>query len=106
MTSSNPSATSPLPATPASGAPRRGVVQGPMALLWQSASPVMRQLLAQIDRVAATEVTMLAVGESGTGKELVARAIHDRGARRAGPFVAVNCGAIPATLIEPALFGH
>ncbi len=66
----------------------------------------MQQLLAQIDRVAATEVTMLAVGESGTGKELVARAVHDRGARRAGPFVAVNCGAISPTLIESELFGH
>ncbi len=104
MTSLNPPATS-LPATPASGAPRRAV-QGPSDLLWQSASPVMQQLLAQIDRVAATEVTMLAVGESGTGKELVARAVHDRGARRAGPFVAVNCGAISPTLIESELFGH
>ncbi|MGE8367782.1 sigma-54 interaction domain-containing protein [Cupriavidus sp.] len=107
MTSCDPPAPSPRPAAPASGAPRRGaILGGPTALLWQSCSPVMRQLLAQIDRVAATEVTMLAVGESGTGKELVARAVHDRSARRAGPFIAVNCGAIPATLIESELFGH
>ncbi|WP_059411870.1 sigma-54 interaction domain-containing protein [Cupriavidus basilensis] len=93
------------PAPPVDGGPRVAV-PGPAALLWQSASPVMRRLLAQIERVAATEVTMLAVGESGTGKELVARAVHERGARRGGPFVAVNCGAIPAALIESELFGH
>ncbi|MGO4331174.1 sigma-54 interaction domain-containing protein [Cupriavidus sp. 2TAF22] len=111
MTSSQPTVATSPPATArsaqAGGAlPRRGAGQGAVALLWQSTSPVMRHLLAQVERVACTEITMLAVGESGTGKELVARAVHDRSARRAGPFVAVNCGAIPATLIESELFGH
>ncbi len=66
----------------------------------------MRRLLAQVERVAATDVTMLAIGESGTGKEVVARAVHARSSRRDGPFVAVNCGAIQPTLIESELFGH
>ncbi|XQM38631.1 Sigma-54-dependent Fis family transcriptional regulator [Cupriavidus sp. H19C3] len=66
----------------------------------------MQRLLGQLNRVAGTDVTMLAVGESGSGKEVVARAVHDRSARRAGPFVAVNCGAIAPTLIESELFGH
>ncbi len=66
----------------------------------------MQRLLNQLDRVAATDVTMLAVGESGAGKEVVARAVHERSNRRQGPFIAVNCGAIAPTLIESELFGH
>ncbi|MEA3117809.1 MAG: hypothetical protein QOI13_1079 [Paraburkholderia sp.] len=69
-------------------------------------SPAMRDLYEQIERVAATDATVLIVGESGTGKELIARTIHQRSARRQGPFVAVNCGAIPDNLIEAELFGH
>jgi DNA-binding NtrC family response regulator len=69
-------------------------------------SPVMQELYAQIGRVAATDATALIVGESGTGKELVARTIHDLSARRDGPFIPVNCGAIPDELIEAELFGH
>jgi DNA-binding NtrC family response regulator len=69
-------------------------------------SPAMLELYEQIERVAATEATVLIVGESGTGKELIARTIHERSARREGPFVAVNCGAIPDNLIEAELFGH
>ncbi|PTB19455.1 sigma-54-dependent Fis family transcriptional regulator [Trinickia symbiotica] len=69
-------------------------------------SPAMLELYEQVERVAATDATVLIVGESGTGKELIARTIHDRGARRDGPFIAVNCGAIPDNLIEAELFGH
>ncbi|KWR89622.1 sigma-54 interaction domain-containing protein [Cupriavidus sp. IDO] len=86
-------------------APRRAV-PAQVSLLWESTSAAMQRLLSQIDRVAATDVTMLAVGESGSGKEVVARAIHDRSARRNGPFIAVNCGAIQPSLIESELFGH
>jgi DNA-binding NtrC family response regulator len=66
----------------------------------------MRLLFATIDRVARTEASILVHGETGTGKELVARAIHDASPRAKGPFVVVDCGAIPETLIESQLFGH
>lgn len=69
-------------------------------------SPVMEQLCQQVERVASTDATVLLVGESGTGKELIANAIHHASGRRDETFVAVNCGAIPAHLIEAALFGH
>jgi DNA-binding NtrC family response regulator len=70
------------------------------------ASPPMRRLYATIRQVATTTATVLLLGESGTGKELVARAIHRQGPRHRRPFVAVNCGALPAELIESELFGH
>lgn len=69
-------------------------------------SPVMKSLFARIARVGATDVTVLVNGESGTGKELAARAIHEKSARSSGPFVALNCAAIPETLQEDELFGH
>jgi len=69
-------------------------------------SPKMAEVVTLIAKVAPTPASILIEGESGTGKELVARAIHDSSARAAGPFVAVNCGAIPETLIESELFGH
>lgn len=69
-------------------------------------SPTMERLYQQVERVAATDATVLLVGESGTGKELIAKAIHQASPRCAETFVAVNCGAIPAHLIEAALFGH
>lgn len=77
---------------------RLGIVHGP--------SPVMAQLYQQVEKVATTSATVLLVGESGTGKELIANAIHQVSARKEESFVAVNCGAIPAHLIEAALFGH
>ena len=69
-------------------------------------SPVMEQLRDMIVRVARSQAPVHISGESGTGKELVARMIHESGARREGPFVAVNCGAIPTELMESELFGH
>jgi DNA-binding NtrC family response regulator len=69
-------------------------------------SPVMQELARQIAKVAPTKGRVLIVGESGTGKELLARAIHDASAQAAGPFVKVNCAAIPPELIESELFGH
>jgi len=70
------------------------------------ASPKMRDVYRMIEKVAPTEATVLIVGESGSGKELAAHSIHRMSARASGPFVAVNCGAIPATLIEAELFGY
>jgi DNA-binding NtrC family response regulator len=69
-------------------------------------SAPMRALFSTIDRVAATDATVLITGETGTGKELVAEAIHDRSARAGGPFVVLDCGAIPGQLFEDQLFGH
>ena len=66
----------------------------------------MRELLEQVDRVAQVSATVLVTGESGVGKERIARAVHDRSPRAAGPFVAVNCSAIPDALLESELFGH
>ncbi|SNS35679.1 sigma54 specific transcriptional regulator, Fis family [Noviherbaspirillum humi] len=69
-------------------------------------SPIMERLYQQVERVSATDATVLLVGESGTGKELISKAIHQISKRNDKTFVAVNCGAIPAHLIEAALFGH
>jgi two-component system NtrC family response regulator len=69
-------------------------------------SEVMQRLYRTIDKVASTDATVLVVGESGTGKELVARTLHASSRRAGQPFVAVNCAAIPETLIESELFGH
>ena len=72
----------------------------------RGASPAMRRLFASLERAAAGTPAVLVVGESGTGKELIARAIHELGPRAAGPFVTVDCGALPANLIASELFGH
>ncbi|HEX2385249.1 MAG TPA: sigma-54 dependent transcriptional regulator [Candidatus Binatia bacterium] len=69
-------------------------------------SPLMRQLYQNITRVAATDAPVLVSGESGTGKELVARTLHDLSPRRDGPFLALNCAAIPPTLMESEILGH
>ena len=68
--------------------------------------PAVTQLRRMIEQVAAFDTTVLVLGESGTGKEVVSRSIHQRSPRRDGPFVAINCGAIPADLLESELFGH
>ena len=73
-------------------------------IVW--ASEPMRRVMAQVDRVAASESRVCILGETGTGKELVARAVHERSPRRARPFVTVNCAAVPSELIESELFGH
>jgi len=70
------------------------------------ASPSFRRMLTLVEQVADSSATILIQGESGAGKELVARAIHERSGRRAGPFVAVNCAALPETLLESELFGY
>jgi len=70
------------------------------------ASPKMQDLFSTIRKVAGTEAPVLILGESGTGKEMAALAIHRRSERRDGPFVAINCGAIPGELLESELFGH
>ena len=69
-------------------------------------SAPLRQLLRNVEQVAPTEATVLIQGETGTGKELVARAVHDRSRRKDRPLVKVNCGSIPAGLVESELFGH
>lgn len=77
---------------------------GKHEIVWKGEA--MRRVMAQVERVAATETRVCILGETGTGKELVARTLHDRSARASGPFVTLNCAAVPAELIESELFGH
>ncbi|MGD0436461.1 MAG: sigma-54 dependent transcriptional regulator [Bryobacteraceae bacterium] len=77
---------------------------GRRELVWKSAS--MQSVMAKVDRVAASETRVCILGETGTGKELVAHTLHDKSPRRAGPFITLNCAAVPAELIESELFGH
>jgi len=69
-------------------------------------SPAMRRVYDVLDRIADSTASVLITGETGTGKEVVARALHERGPRRKGPFIAINCSAMPETLLESELFGH
>ena len=77
---------------------------GKHEIVWKGDS--MRRVMAQLERVAASESRICIFGETGTGKELIARTIHDRSPRVGGPFVTLNCAAVPAELIESELFGH
>jgi len=77
---------------------------GKHEIVW--AGEAMKKVLAQIERVAASETRVCILGETGTGKELVARTLHQRSHRAAGPFVTLNCAAVPSELIESELFGH
>jgi two-component system response regulator AtoC len=69
-------------------------------------SPAIKQIYAVVEKVARTPSTVLITGESGTGKELIARALHENSSRHAGPFIKINCAAIPKTLMESELFGY
>lgn len=77
---------------------------GKHEIVWKGEA--MRRLMEQVERVAASETRVCILGETGTGKELVARTLHERSARRDGPFITLNCAAVPAELIESELFGH
>ena len=100
-----------ISASPGNIAPRASVVlegdeRGARFGRLYGNSEAMRKVYRMISKVAPTEATVLLAGESGCGKELVATTIHELSERRNGPFLAVNCGAIPATLIEAELFGY
>jgi len=77
---------------------------GKHEMVW--AGDAMRRVMAQVERVAASESRVCICGETGTGKELVARTLHEKSHRQGGPFVTLNCAAVPAELIESELFGH
>ncbi len=77
---------------------------GKHEIIWTG--EVMRKIMTQVERVAASESRVCILGETGTGKELVARTLHERSPRASGPFITLNCAAVPAELIESELFGH
>jgi DNA-binding NtrC family response regulator len=73
-------------------------------IVW--ASPAMKEVMAQVEQVAASETRVCIRGETGTGKELIARTLHEKSPRRGGPFISLNCAAVPGELMETELFGH
>src|SRR5205809_4249469 len=77
---------------------------GKHEIIWTGET--MNKIMAQVERVAASETRVCILGETGTGKELVARTLHERSSRVSGPFITLNCAAVPAELIESELFGH
>ncbi|HEY1799588.1 MAG TPA: sigma-54 dependent transcriptional regulator [Terriglobales bacterium] len=77
---------------------------GKHEIIWTGEA--MKKIMAQLERVAASDTRVCILGETGTGKELIARTLHERSARASGPFIALNCAAVPAELIESELFGH
>ena len=77
---------------------------GKHEIVWSGET--MKKIMAQVERVAASETRVCILGETGTGKELIARTLHERSSRASGPFVTLNCAAVPAELIESELFGH
>src|SRR5246127_3079983 len=85
---------------------REAIVRSSMLEEIVGSSPALRRVLTQVEKVAATDSTVLILGETGTGKELIARAIHNRSTRANRAFVSVNCAAIPPSLIASELFGH
>jgi formate hydrogenlyase transcriptional activator len=85
---------------------REAIVRSSMLEEIVGSSPALRRVLTQVEKVAATDSTVLILGETGTGKELIARAIHNRSTRASRAFVSVNCAAIPHSLIASELFGH
>ncbi|HEY0710874.1 MAG TPA: sigma-54 dependent transcriptional regulator [Polyangia bacterium] len=85
---------------------RRVVAEAPRLSEILGESPPVREMCELVSRAAPSDATVLITGESGTGKDLVARALHDNGPRKDGPFVAINCAALTETLLESELFGH
>src|SRR5438309_2447837 len=77
---------------------------GKHEIVWSGEA--MRKVMSQIERVAASETRVCILGETGTGKELIARTLHERSPRASGPFITLNCAAVPAELIESEPFGH
>lgn len=97
------------PGSSAKGLPaaQRGAVERPASMRGVvGCAPALVDIFRVVDKVADTDCTVLITGASGTGKELVVRGVHGQSKRRGGPFVAVNCGAIPEALLESELFGH
>jgi two-component system, NtrC family, response regulator PilR len=102
----SPAAASRREGAAADGSGRSGAERGPVARRLVGTSAAMQAVRGMIDKVSRSMAPVLIQGESGTGKELVARAVHDQGARAPQPFVAVNCGAIPENLLEAEFFGY